>query len=150
MNDNGLRAIEDLIHGSDIKSVLQRLVEFLRDAYPKYSWVGVYALEGDMLVLQAWSGKRATEHVRIPIGRGLCGLAARTKKTVIVGDVQSNPDYLACFLETKSEIVVPIVDSRGRVLGEIDIDGEQPNAYGEEDKVFLETVAGRLATLFAG
>jgi L-methionine (R)-S-oxide reductase len=150
MSENDLRIIDNLLDGSDTASSLQRLVEYLRETHSNYSWVGVYLLEGDTLVLRAWSGKRATEHVRIPIGRGLCGLAARTKMTVIVGDVQSNPDYLACFLETKSEIVVPIIDSRGMVLGEIDIDGEESNAYGEADKTFLESVAGRLARLLAG
>lgn len=126
--------------------VLQAVVDHLRKTYPKYSWVGIYMLEGKTLVLRAWSGKKATEHTRIPIGVGICGLAARTAQTVIVDDVSKDPRYLACFPETKSEIVVPIIRD-GRVLGEIDIDGEEIGAFGEGDRAFLELLAERLSRL---
>ncbi len=101
-------------------------------------------LEGDTLVLRAWSGKRPTEHTRIHIGRGICGLAASTATTVVVDDVTKDPRYLACFPETKSEIVVPII-RHGKVLGEIDIDGEELGAFGAEDKLFLEALADSLS-----
>jgi L-methionine (R)-S-oxide reductase len=110
--------------------------------------VGVYRLEGATLVLDAWEGPAATEHTRIPIDRGICGRAAREGQTVIVGDVRSSPEYLACFLETRAEIVVPI-RTGGRVVGEIDIDGNEVNAYDASDRVFLEAVAGRLADAVA-
>jgi GAF domain-containing protein len=124
-------------------------VEYLRSNFRAYSWVGVYLLEGDTLVLNAWSGKKATEHTKIPIGMGLCGLAARTKQTVVVGDVSKDPRYLSCFPETKSEIVVPIIDSNGKVLGEIDIDSEELNAFDQSDKRFLEKVAEKLASFLS-
>lgn len=127
-------------------NLLQAVVEHLRRNNPKYSWVGIYMLEDGVLVLRAWSGKKATEHTRIPIGVGICGLAARTAQTVIVDDVSKDPRYLACFPETKSEIVVPIIRD-GRVLGEIDIDGEELAAFNERDKAFLELLAERLSRL---
>ncbi len=119
---------------------LQRTVSFLRTNVAHYNWVGVYLLEGDELVLRAWDGPEATQHVRIPIGKGICGLAAREKRTVIVGDVTADPRYLACFPHTKSEIVVPIMQGT-RVLGEIDIDSDTPNAFTQQDREFLERVA---------
>ncbi|MEM0271906.1 MAG: GAF domain-containing protein [Thermoprotei archaeon] len=126
--------------------VLQGVVEYLRRKYPKYSWVGIYMLDGGTLVLVAWSGSRPTEHTKIPIGVGICGLAARTAETVIVDDVSKDSRYLACFPETKSEIVVPII-REGKVLGEIDIDGEEIGAFGPWDKAFLEVLASRLGRM---
>lgn len=130
------REIADL----SFSQALQRTVSFLRKNVAYYNWVGVYLLEGDELVLRAWDGPEATQHVRIPIGKGICGLAAREKRTVIVGDVTADPRYLACFPYTKSEIVVPIMQGT-RVLGELDIDSDTPNAFTQQDREFLERVA---------
>lgn len=126
----------------------EQAVRTLRGRVPHYSWVGIYLREGDELVLGPWDGPAATEHVRIPLGRGICGLAAREKRTVIVDDVHRDPRYLACFPSTRSEIVVPILTSQGRVLGEIDIDSDEPAAFGSEDQTFLEQVAQTLAHLW--
>jgi len=126
--------------------LMQSVVEHLRRRYPKYAWVGIYMLEGGTLVLRAWSGSRPTEHTRIPVGVGICGLAARTAETVIVDDVSKDPRYLACFPETKSEIVVPIIRD-GKVLGEIDIDGEEIGAFNSADRAFLEALANRLSRM---
>ncbi|MBI3998938.1 MAG: GAF domain-containing protein [Armatimonadetes bacterium] len=82
----------------------------------------------------------------MPIGNGVCGAAAQSGKTEIVGDVTKDPRYLACFAGTKSEIVVPIF-ADGRVVGEIDIDGTELNAFTREDQAFLEDVAALLAPL---
>ena len=79
------------------------LCKALRAEVPHFNWVGVYVIEGgDTLVLKAWDGPAETEHVRIPIGQGICGLAAREARTVIVDDVNKDPRYLACFLQTRS------------------------------------------------
>ncbi|MCI4362724.1 MAG: GAF domain-containing protein [Thermoplasmata archaeon] len=132
------------------QAALTEVCRFLRDSFPHFTWVGVYRLEGETLLLDGWDGERATEHVRIPLGQGLCGRAAREDRTVIVGDVQSDPEYLACFLDTRSEIVVP-VHAEGRVVGEIDVDGRLANAYDASDDRFLSEVARRIApTLVAG
>jgi GAF domain-containing protein len=124
-------------------SAMRQAVQLLKDAMPDYTWVGIYLVDGDELVLGPFLGK-PSPHTRIPIGRGICGAAAAEKATIIVDDVNADPRYLACSIETKSEIVVPIMDG-GTVLGEIDIDSDQPAAFGPADRALLEQVAGLLA-----
>jgi L-methionine (R)-S-oxide reductase len=119
-------------------------VEVLEQGFEHYSWVGIYLVEGDDLVLGPWRGPHATEHVRIPVGQGVCGAAAASGVTEIVDDVNADPRYLACFPSTRSEIVVPIAHD-GRVVGEIDIDSDRPAAFGEDDRAFLERVAELIA-----
>jgi GAF domain-containing protein len=138
-----IEALKQEIAGLDFAQTVQKAVSFLRRNVAHYTWVGVYMLEGHELVLQAWDGPQATQHTRIPIGMGICGLAARERRTVIVGDVTADPRYLACFPYTRSEIVVPILKGT-RVLGEIDIDSDTPNAFTEKDREFLERVAALL------
>ena len=120
--------------------VLQRTVDLLHGRVDHYSWVGVYVVEGDDLVLAAWQGPEATAHVTIPIGEGICGSAAATGRTEVVDDVAADPRYLACFVSTRREIVVPIVVD-GDVVGEIDIDSDEPSAFDADDQAFLEQVA---------
>jgi len=116
---------------------------------PHYNWVGIYLVEGEDLVLGAWNGPEATEHIRIPIGQGFCGLAVAEKRTVIVDDVNADPRYLACFPQTKAEIVVPVFTSDGsKVIGEIDIDSDTPAAFNDEDAQFLKGVARLIAERF--
>jgi L-methionine (R)-S-oxide reductase len=126
------------------RSALGEVCRFLVEEFRHYPWVGVYLRVGNELVLDGWHGPEATEHTRIPIDRGICGQAARENRTVIVEDVSTAPEYLACFLSTRSEIVVPIRDG-GEVIGEIDIDGNQVKAFDASDRRFLEKVAARLA-----
>lgn len=125
--------------------ILDTTVRDLAAAYTHFNWTGVYLVEGDDLVLGPYVGM-PTEHVRIPIGRGICGAAAATGSTIVVDDVRQDPRYLSCFVSTRSEIVVPIRDG-DRVLGEIDIDSDQPAAFGASDRALLEAVAERLARL---
>ena len=97
-------------------------------------------------MLGPWTGPEPTEHTRIPIGTGVCGAAAESGRTEIVGDVSADPRYLACFASTKSEIVVPIFDG-GEVIGEIDIDGSDLDAFDTTDARFLEEIAAFLVPL---
>lgn len=136
-----LEAIDRILNrGGDADDVLRGVVELLSDRFPHYSWVGIYFVEGDDLVLGPWKGPQATEHVRIPVGQGVCGAAAASGRTEIVDDVNADPRYLSCFPSTRSEIVVPIA-FEGQVVGEIDIDSDEPAAFGENDRAFLERVA---------
>ncbi len=136
-----LEAIDRIINRSgEADDVLRAVVDLLQDRLPHYSWVGIYLVEGKDLVLGPWRGPEATEHVRIPIGQGICGAAAATGRTEVVDDVNADPRYLACFASTRSEIVVPIA-FQGQVVGEIDIDSDVPAAFGEADRAFLERVA---------
>jgi L-methionine (R)-S-oxide reductase len=126
----------------DPAAAMTRTVEILK-GIPHYSWVGIYQLYADELVLGPFLGK-PSPHTRIPLGRGICGAAATSKATIVVDDVNSDPRYLACSLETQSEIVVPVM--RGReVLAEIDIDSDTPAAFGQRDRQMLEAVAALLA-----
>jgi len=81
-----------------------------------------------------------TPHVRIPVTQGICGAAVASGETIIVDDVNADPRYLSCSIETKSEIVVPIY-VHGTVVGEIDIDSHNPAAFTGADRVFLEEAA---------
>jgi L-methionine (R)-S-oxide reductase len=144
------QAIEEIVgRGGNNQGVLQQVVDALHDGFEHYSWVGIYLVEGNDLVLGPWQGSEATEHVRIPVGQGICGAAAASGQTEIVDDVNADPRYLACFASTRSEIVVPIVHE-GHVVGEIDIDSDRPAAFSDEDRAFLERVAALIWPLLAG
>jgi len=140
-----LASVEDAVASErDGARAMERVVAILKSEMPSYSWVGIYLLEGDELVLGPFLGK-PSPHTRIPLARGICGAAATEKQTIIVDDVNADARYLACSLETRSEIVVPIM-SGAHVLGEIDIDSDRPAAFDAEDKTLLEAVAALLAT----
>jgi L-methionine (R)-S-oxide reductase len=134
--EDGLRVVRSAPKGE----VFSHLCRWLRKSYARYDWVGVYLLEGESLFLAAWDGEHATEHTTIPLALGICGMAARERRIINVKDVRQRPEYLACFLETRSEIVVPIQEGRV-VLGEIDIDGKEEGAYDASDERFLEQLA---------
>ncbi|GMV22329.1 MAG: GAF domain containing protein [Acidimicrobiia bacterium] len=127
----------------DATAAMTEVVQMLQARLPYYTWAGIYLLEGDTLVLGPYVGK-PSPHTRIPLGRGICGAAATEKATIIVDDVNADPRYLACSIETKSEIVVPIMDG-DQVLGELDIDSDRPAAFGADDRALLEAVAAALA-----
>ena len=138
---SALEAVDRIVNReSEADEVLRRVVEVLHDRFDHYTWVGIYLVEGDELMLGPWKGPQATEHVRIPIGQGVCGAAAESGHTEVVDDVNADERYLACFPSTRSEIVVPIV-YEGRVVGEIDIDSDRPAAFAEADRTYLERVA---------
>ena len=140
-----LAEIEGMVgQGTEPDEVVRAVVELLHDRFDRYSWVGIYFVEETDLVLGPWKGAAATEHVRIPIGQGVCGAAARSGVTELVDDVHADPRYLACFASTRSEIVVP-VHYREMVVAEIDIDSDQPAAFGDADRAFLERVAALIA-----
>lgn len=122
---------------------MQEVCRLLHDHMLKYNWVGFYMLEPGteppVLVLDAFVGAM-TPHTRIPLNQGICGAAASSGKTVVVDDVSKDPRYLACSLETKSEIVVPIF-VEGQVVGELDIDSHFAAAFGLEDRELVQFCA---------
>ena len=127
---------------------MNALVTLLYEKLGRYNWVGFYMLEreagGDMLVLGPFKGA-PTPHTRIPLNQGICGASASAGKTIVVDDVNADPRYLACSLETKSEIVVPVFVN-GKVVGELDIDSHSVAAFGAEDRKLCEhaaTLVGR-------
>lgn len=128
-------------------AAMRQVVELLKDGVPDYTWVGIYVMDGNELVLGPYLGK-PSPHTRIPLGSGICGAAATEKATIVVDDVNADPRYLACSLDTKSEIVVPIMNGT-EVLGEIDIDSDRPAAFGDADRQLLEPIAALLAERLA-
>ena len=125
-------------------AALAEVCRFLRSEFSHFAWIGVYRVAGEELILEGWDGPAPTEHTRIPLARGLCGRAARENRSVLVADVTTEPEYLACFRETRSEVVVP-VRREGRAIGEIDVDGILPAAFDASDEGFLAEVAARIA-----
>jgi L-methionine (R)-S-oxide reductase len=122
---------------------MKSIARVLNDNMLKYNWVGFYMLEAGanppVLVLGHYRGAM-TPHTRISLHQGICGAAASSGKTVVVDDVSKDSRYLACSLETKSEIVVPVF-VRGKVAGELDIDSHFPAAFGAEDRKLIEYCA---------
>jgi putative methionine-R-sulfoxide reductase with GAF domain len=127
-------------------TVLDKVAGALHEKFPHYTGVYIYLLQGEILVLGPYRGKR-TEHTRIPVGAGICGRAARVKQTITIDDVQADAEYIACSLETRSEIVVPIMLG-DHVFGEIDIDSDIAAAFSSQDRAFLEEIASLIAPKF--
>jgi L-methionine (R)-S-oxide reductase len=126
----------------DFTSLQEFCVDVIAERLSSYNWVGFYMLDpsdDSILVLGPYRGA-PTEHVRIPVTEGICGAAVAQGETVIVEDVTGDPRYLACSIETRSEIVVPI-RANGKIVGEIDIDSHTVNAFGADDRTFLENCA---------
>src|ERR1700685_3853999 len=124
------------------KGLMSAIVALLHENLLKYNWVGFYMIDPkdkNMLELGPFKGSM-TPHTRIPLNQGICGAAASTGKTVVVDDVNSDPRYLACSLETKSEIVVPVSVHR-KVVGELDIDSHVTAAFGPDDRALCEHAA---------
>jgi len=123
--------------------LMEGVTVLLNNQMLKYNWVGFYMLEPGadppMLVLGHYRGAM-TPHIRIPLNQGICGAAASSGKTVVVDDVKKDPRYLACSLETQSEIVVPVF-VHGEVAGELDIDSHFLAAFATEDRELVEYCA---------
>jgi putative methionine-R-sulfoxide reductase with GAF domain len=131
---------------TDRDGALTAAVQAVHESSDRYDWTGIYLLEGEELVLHNYLGA-PSPHTRIPVGKGICGAAVAENATVVVPDVNQDSRYLACSLETRSEIVVPI-RKLGYVFGEIDIDSHTPDAFEPSDREVLEEVARLLAALF--
>lgn len=135
--------------GAGAADLLAEAVRRIEAASPRFDWVGVYLLEGGTLVLGPYVGA-ATDHVRIPVGRGVCGTAVAENRDINVPDVRELENYIACSVGTRSELVVLIREPEtGRVLGQLDLDSDRVAAFTAEDEHELKLVAdwlGRLLT----
>jgi GAF domain-containing protein len=133
--DHILAAVSDAPQtGRGLRSFAMDLVSKLDG----YDWSGIYRLEGDELVLDAYVGAE-TDHTRIPVGRGVCGTAVAENKNQIIDDVRHLDNYLACSLDTRSEIVV-LIHRHGQIVGQIDVDGHQTGAFDRTDEEFLKAL----------
>lgn len=133
--------------GESRDALLREAVERIDRAEDRFNWVGIYLLEGDELLLHNYIG-RPTEHTQIPVGVGVCGAAVAQNRDIRVDDVSAEDNYLACSIETKSELVVLIRSEDGRVHGQIDLDSDEIAAFTPADEAGLREVANWLARLF--
>jgi len=133
------------LHDEGRQALLQMACERIRSWGPPYTSVYAYMLHGNELQLEAYAG-RETEHTRIPVGKGVCGTAVSEKRDQNVGDVSAIGNYLACNLFTKSELVV-LIRRGDHILGQIDIDSDVPNGFGEREHAEVKEVADALAVL---
>ncbi len=130
-----------------IDNRLKGICKLLRDNIPHYDWVGFYFKNGDKseLKLGPFAGE-PTEHTIIPFGRGICGQVAESNQNFVVPDVSAQDNYIACSLNVKSEIVVPLFKD-GENIGQIDIDSESLDPFTEEDERFLEFINREVAKI---
>ncbi len=139
--DNIRIALSDKENENDI---LKAAVELL-DAYSTgFDWTGVYIMRDGVLEVGPYLGPE-TPHTKIELNSGICGAAATGKKSIIVDDVTGDARFLACFPDTRSEIVVPLMDG-DICLGEIDIDSNQNSFFSNDDRLMLEEIASMLVT----
>ncbi len=136
------------LQSTDLRGpALRKLAMQLLNELPTYNWSGIYRLEGDALVLDEYVGA-TTDHTRIQVGVGVCGTAVKEDANQVIDDVRELSNYLACSIQTRSEIVV-LIRHEGVILGQIDIDGHTVGAFDQTDEAFLEQVANHVALHWA-
>ncbi len=128
----------------EAQDVLGSAVRHLATISPAFNWVGIYALKGDTLELGPYIGA-ATEHTRIKVGVGVCGTAVARNQDLNVPDVSASDNYLACSIETQSELVVLVHSRDGQILGQIDIDSHRRAAFGPDEEAAVKAVARELS-----
>ncbi len=140
--NNTLNEIRSLaMTGGDRAAQARRLAELIRKL-GEYRWVGVYDVRPELVSVIGWSGPSAPEYPEFPWTKGLTGAAIQQKKTIIAGDVRNDPRYLTAFGSTLSEIVVPVLAPGGdRVIGTVDVESENADAFSERDQQMIEHCA---------
>ena len=142
-----VRAIVEQARDRD--EALSQVCRLIAERIPRCDWVGFYLTDPekpDELILGPFAGA-PTEHTRIPFGRGICGQAAERQETMLIPDVTREHNYLSCSPQVQSEIVIPLV-LEGRVVGELDIDSHEANAFGQPEKALMERICGEVLRLF--
>ena len=139
------KSIEIIDSEQTVKGMMKKLVALLHRDVPHYDWVGFYLADdaNQQLVLGPFRGAE-TDHTEIPYGKGICGQVAVNHHTMNVEDVHNADNYLACSIETKSELVVPIM-FEGKFLGQLDIDSHKLNAFNIRDERLIQSICKRLA-----
>ncbi|MDO4224512.1 MAG: GAF domain-containing protein [Bergeyella zoohelcum] len=132
---------------TDTNDKLQKVCQLLDQEISYFNWTGFYFKNGDKeeLILGPYVGAE-TEHTLIPFGKGICGQVAVSNETFLVPDVKNESNYLSCSIDTKAEIVVPIIKN-GENIGQIDIDSHTLNPFTEEDKELLEWLCNEIAKI---
>ena len=148
--DQHLKIIEKIVETDEERDrKLFQICEYLFQKFSLYDWVGFYEVNAENpseLILGTYFGE-PTEHTHIPFGKGVCGQVAHSHQTMIVDDVSHEENYIACSLDVKSEIVIPIF-KEGDFVAQLDIDSNTSAAISKEDKQFLEAVCKKIETVF--
>jgi GAF domain-containing protein len=129
------------------QSPMGSAVHYVASLSPKFNWVGIYVLKGKFLELGPFIGAKS-EHTRIAVGKGVCGTAVAEDRDQNIPDVRAVGNYLACSLETRSELVVLVRNAKGKILGQIDIDSHVPGAFGPDEEELVKRVAVELGELW--
>ena len=142
-------SIDALLAGEDDwTAAMATVVCELHHAFEHFHWTGFYRLvRPDLLVVGPYQGTHGC--LRIPTERGICGRAARTRRTVRVDDVCADPAHIACSATTRSEIVVPVLRPDGSLVAVLDVDSDLPAAFDDRDAAGLEAVCTDLGRRFA-
>ena len=138
-----VKQIKSLLRKEDnLITNLSNFTAALKQTFNKISWVGFYLFDGEKLYLGPFQGKVACTEIKI--GSGVCGTSAQKRETVIVEDVDYFPGHIACDVESRSEIVVPIIKD-GNLFGVLDLDSTQYGSFNEKDKKYLEELVNFLS-----
>ena len=134
------QTIQSLTEGeTDTVSLMATVACEVHHADDRFDWTGFYRVTGpEMLKIGPYQGGHGCLH--IPFSRGVCGAAARTGEVQLVADVDAFPSHIACAASTRSELVLPVWNGRGRLLGVFDIDSDTPDAFRQEDADALSTL----------
>lgn len=132
----------------DLNAKLEKVCYLLDQEIPYFNWTGFYFKNGDKdeLILGPYVGAE-TDHTIIPFGKGICGQVAVSGETFVVPDVHEQDNYLSCSIDTKAEIVVPIIKN-GENIGQIDIDSHTINPFTAEDREMLEWLCDEIAKIY--
>lgn len=142
------RELDALLDGEDDwVSAMATVACELHHAFAYFHWTGFYRVVAPrLLAVGPYQGGHGC--LRIPFERGVCGAAARTRQTQLVPDVLAVADHIACSSTTRSELVVPVLDRRGETIAVLDIDSDVPAAFGEADRLALESLCAELGARF--
>ncbi len=136
--NNTLNLIRSMAMGGDDRAAKAKRLAELVQTLGSYRWVGIYDVGPEQVSIIAWSGPNAPEFPIFPVTKGLTGAAIQEKKAIIVGDVRNDQRYLTAFGSTLSEIIVPVLSPDGRVLGTVDVESQNTNAFTDRDREMIE------------
>jgi len=144
-----LDEIRTISKSDDRRAHRARRIAAVIKAAAEYRWVGIYEVSSDWVSVIAWSGPGAPAHPTFPITQGLTSAAIRERKTIVVNDVSLDDRYLTAFGSTRSEIIIPVIEpTDGRVVGTIDVESEQVNAFSADDQKLLENCTAAALSLW--
>jgi L-methionine (R)-S-oxide reductase len=145
-----LRGIDDVLASDTGRPAKATQIAALVRQAGSYRWVGLYEVTDQEIAALGWSGPGAPAYPRFPVTQGLSGAARAAKRAVVVNDVRADPRYLTAFASTRSEAVVPVLDpGTGAVVGTLDVEGAERDAFTDADRQALERVAAASSGLFA-